>query len=109
MGGIAGVAAGTSITSCVATSVTAGGNSYVGGIVGEINGDVTKCSADVELTAADYIGGITGHTAGDISLSTAKGFVTTTDNVNCRAGGIVAVASGNIINCYGSAPTKGGQ
>ena len=37
VGGIAGVPAGTSITSCVATSVTAGGNSYVGGIAGEIN------------------------------------------------------------------------
>ena len=108
VGGIAGVAVGTSITSCVATSVTAGGNSYVGGIAGEINGDITKCSADVELTGADYIGGITGHTVGEISLSTSKGSVTTTDTVNCRAGGIVAVASGNIINCYNSASINGG-
>lgn len=108
VGGIAGVAVGTSITSCVATSVTAGGNSYVGGIAGEINGDITKCSADVELTGADYIGGITGHTVGEISLSTSKGSVTTTDTVNCRAGGIVAVTSGNIINCYNSASINGG-
>ncbi len=108
VGGIAGDATGTSITSCVATSVTASGSSYVGGIAGENNGDITKCSADVELTGADYIGGITGHTVGEISLSTSKGSVTTTDTVNCRAGGIVAVASGNIINCYNSASINGG-
>lgn len=162
VGGIAGDATGTSITSCVATSVTASGSSYVGGvtgyttkavdsinvtnttvsgtgdyvggiagkiensanessvqasiegnnytggIAGEISGDVTNCSTDIKLTGANYIGGITGHTAGDISLSTAKGSVTTTDIINCRAGGIVAVASGNIINCYSSATINGG-
>lgn len=91
-----------------ATDITATGD-YAGGIVGYTTGDISNCVAEITLEGKDYIGGIVGNTTASIELSKASGEVTTTDLVNCRAGGIVGYTTGDIANSYSTANTRGGQ
>lgn len=109
VGGIAGEVS-TPLKGLIVKSatITATGDK-VGGLVGSTAADIVSCLAEVTLSGKDYIGGIAGYSTAAIEQSASYGSVSTTDLVNCRAGGIVGYTSGDIANCYSSAETRGGQ
>ncbi|MBS7373710.1 MAG: Ig-like domain-containing protein [Muribaculaceae bacterium] len=97
VGGIAGDATGTSITSCVATSVTASGSSYVGGVTGYTTMAVDSINVTNTTVSGtgDYVGGI----AGEIKNSASECSVQASISGNNYTGGIVGEISGDVTNC----------
>ena len=99
-GGLIGYSLGTtSITESFATGNVAG-VSYVGGLVGEMSGDITNSYATGIVNASgDYVGGLVGNTNGNLTNS----YVVINGNVTGGGGyvgGLAGNVSQNITNSY---------
>lgn len=105
------------ITNCHVSgtiSVSTGGSSAaydVGGMFGDNDGTMDRCSAAVEITASAYktkgnstfnilCGGLVGRLDGDISNSFATGNVSAGATNGARAGGFIGAGEGKLENCY---------
>lgn len=96
-GSLVGWFTGDSIHACHATANVQGLNSYVGGLVGQMQGILTESYATGQVNGTkNYTGGLVGYNLGIISRSYAavitKGY--------WRAGGLVGMNSGNIKQSY---------
>ncbi|URZ17432.1 fibronectin type III domain-containing protein [Clostridium felsineum] len=86
LGGIVGDLGGN-ITGCSVTGdITSKAGNYVGGLVGVLTGNITKSSVSNNITAQDsYVGGLVGYLQGDVNQSYTAGSITGLDIV----GGLV--------------------
>ncbi len=110
VGGFAAVVNAGAVTSCTASG-SAVGNTYVGGLIGWINGPVTvsKCRANGNVTAGSTGGGLIGRGGGGLTVANcyATGSVS---GANRRRGGILAWAETgtvSISNCYSTSDLGG--
>jgi hypothetical protein len=89
----------------VAVNVT--GSYFVGGLVGENNGEIDNCSVEGSITGNDEVGGLVGFNSdGTITESHAAGEVTgcvINDTPPEDIGGLVGNNVGNIQNSYSMA------
>ncbi len=97
LGGLCGDNNGT-LEKCSATGGISGG-SYSGGLAGRNAGTVTQCSAQCTIYGADYTGGLVGLNATNAGIDNcyALGVCHTTD---VNTGGLVGYNDGTIIICY---------
>jgi len=80
--------------------------SYVGGVVGDNEGDVEDCSADATVEGCLYVGGVAGGNNGTVEDSSSHGSVTGEDFV----GGLVGYnAKGGTVSddCHSNAHVEG--
>ena len=75
--------------------------SYAAGFVSVNYGQITGCTAKVEVRGNEYVGGFVGYNSGTITNSTAEGKITGNNDV---AGFVGLNESGTITNC-----TAGGE
>ena len=97
------------VDNCEVTStINISGALYVGGIVGQNNGNLTDCTADISIKAGNsnsngyYVGGIAGQfVIGNMDNNTAKANIEITSCNFCYVGGITGNAYGSFIvaNC----------
>ncbi|UCE36896.1 MAG: tandem-95 repeat protein [Thermoplasmata archaeon] len=106
VGGLVGCVFGTSAT--VTNSYCTGnstGNDHIGGLIGDNNGDVTKCTAfGYTYGITDYVGGLIGYNDGGIitdchSLGNTIG--------NNRVGGLIGENHGDVTDCTTIGTTNG--
>jgi hypothetical protein len=101
-GGVAGNAGPASEISDCVISGTVSGRSYVGGVAGQTEGDITECSFDGTVTSNDfYAGGIAGYAAGQsvVSHSTVSGTVSGRSYVGGVAGKMDKTITGCSSDC----------
>ena len=107
VGAVAGILNGGSVDNCYAVG-NVSGSSYVGGVVGRIDddltlepiGSITNCYATGNVVGiGNYVGGVIGIIYGDITNCYATGSVNSTGNY---VGGVVGRAHpfNSIKNCY---------
>lgn len=73
---------------------------YVGGIAGVSFGPITECMVTGTINAAaKNVGGVVGYMENEISQSSFEGTIMANGNV----AGVVALAYGNVINCWAHA------
>lgn len=105
--GLFGYSEGT-LTNIKLTNMEISGSRYTGGIVGYQDGDVTNCSIQGKVTAADgiismYAGGVAGYVKGDVSGCSADVQVMATaagSNTNSLyAGGVAGYVTGDVSSC----------
>ena len=104
VGSLCGMNVGTTTNVHVTGSIT--GEDYTGGLLGASqNGDITQCSAIVQVIGNNYVGGLIGLNIGAfIHKSFTKGIVTGSFYV----GGLIGTHfTTNIDNCYSHAETNG--
>ena len=101
VGGLAGDVSGD-ITSC-SVSGTVSGNRLVGGLVGITLGDITSCNVKCDVSGTEAVGGLAGNAARDITNSYVTGNVSGTDKV----GGLAGNVSGDITSCSVSGTVSG--
>jgi filamentous hemagglutinin family protein len=89
-------------------TVTAAGQSVVGGLIGTAGGTVSNSFSTGAVTGGSYVGGLIGFLGGGIvSSSYETGAVTLTGNMG---GGLVGYGSGPVIvNCYALGSVTGGS
>ncbi len=75
---------------------------YVGGLIGrgEANTQISNCYSSAEVFGGTYIGGLIGSNNGNISDSYTTGKVTGYGYDAGGAGGLAGTSSGDITNCY---------
>jgi hypothetical protein len=81
------------------------GGDWLGGLVGESDGDITNSYATGNVAGDDKLGGLVGFTTGDVTNSYATGDVTGDDNL----GGLVGDADNDseISNSYATGDVTG--
>ena len=103
VGGMIGKLEGGKLIGCqadVAINVT-GEDSYVGGLAGEVTGDVEQCMSYGMLTATgkdSYVGGLVGLSKSGSSISNS--YSSAVVNSSLSAAGIVAYNYGVVDKCY---------
>ena len=107
LGGFAGTNDGGIITNCYSTgSVTgslAGSSYYVGGFVGQNNGNVSNCFSTGDANGDEEVGGFAGQNNGDISNCHSTGNA----GMARYAGGFVGRNSGPITDSYSTGRALG--
>ena len=103
VGGMIGKLDGGTLLKCQAnvTINVTGGNSYVGGLAGEVNGDVDQCLSSGTLTASgenSYVGGLVGLNNQSSSIINSYSNAITHSSYN--ASGLVAYNYGKVEKCY---------
>ena len=104
IGSLIGRNFGSIINSDVTGTVAGTGKNFVGGLVGDNNGQITLCVANVIVTGGARIGGLAGTNAGVISESRASGNVMG----NIVLGGLVGWNEGSIANTVANVIVTGG-
>jgi len=105
IGGIAGLNIYGYIFECF-TSGTISGNSYIGGIVGNNNGNINNCYSTMSVTASiEIVGGLVGYNEQEITLCYSTGAVFGTTN----HGGLIGknMDWGIVSDCYWDIETSG--
>jgi len=82
-----------------------GFGNYVGGLVGENNGDITQCYSTGVISGIESIGGLVGSNAQ--SGIVANSYNTSEVNGNWHFGGLVGSNGGVVIHCYSNGPVNG--
>ena len=92
------VASSGSVHNISLTEINVNGHDYVGGLVGNNIGDITKCSVTGNVNGLWYVGGLVGYNYGDITdCQTANSVIGKGDCI----GGLVGYNYGrDITNCY---------
>jgi hypothetical protein len=106
VGGLVGACDGYGeLSDCSAdVTVSAGPLSMcVGGLVGECNWEISRCSAGGDVSGSMYVGGLAGACDGPMSDCYATGGVTGVFGV----GGLVGQFTWSISNCYSAGPVYG--
>ena len=103
VGGMIGKLEGGKLIGCQAdvTINVTGENSYVGGLAGEVTGDVEQCLSYGTLTATgknSYVGGLVGLSKSGSSISNS--YSNAVVNSSLSAAGIVAYNYGIVDKCY---------
>ena len=103
VGGIVGKLDGGQLIGCQAdvTINVTGEDSYVGGLAGELTGDVEQCLSYGTLTATgknSYVGGLVGLSKSGSSISNS--YSSAVVNSSLSAAGIVAYNYGVVDKCY---------
>lgn len=103
VGGMIGKLDGGKLIGCQAdvTINVTGENSYVGGLAGEVTGDVEQCLSYGTLTAIgkdSYVGGLVGLSKSGSSISNS--YSNAVVNSSLSAAGIVAYNYGVVDKCY---------
>ena len=103
VGGMIGKLDGGKLLKCLAnvTINATGGNSYVGGLVGEVNGDVDQCLSGGTLTADgenSYVGGLVALNGESSNITNSYSSAITHSSYN--AAGLVAYNYGKVDKCY---------
>ena len=83
--------------------VTAGGASYMGGLVAQNAGTITNAYTTGTVDGADYVGGLVGYNTGTITNAYATGAVSASGN---DAGGLVGYNTGTITNAYATGAVR---
>ena len=92
----------------IISTINMNGALYIGGVVGQNNGNLTDCTADISIKASNsnsngyYVGGIAGQfVIGNMADNTAKANIEITSCNFCYVGGITGNAYGafNGTNC----------
>jgi len=109
--GRAGYPGRTTITACYATgNVSSSDGSYVGGLVGDICGNIEACYATGDVSGKrDYVGGLVGDifgSSGGITSSYATGNVSGDGNVGGLAG---RMTLGSVTACYATGDVSGSR
>lgn len=104
-GGLIGLLSGGSITNCQANVNVSSksANTYIGGIVGELNGTIDKCLTKGSITGTGsnkYVGGIVGISQAGSSVTNS--YTTAFLSSSYCAAGIVAYNYGLVEKCYAS-------
>lgn len=107
VGGLVGYVGSGSITSSYATGSVSG--TRAGGLIGENQGNVSSCYADVIVSARENSGGLLGLNTGDVRYSYATGRVSSQGEGFAAAGGLVGWNSGSISSSYASGNISGGD
>ena len=99
IGGVVGVAGSATITNCYNTGSVEGTGGNVGGVVGNIGGDVTNCyNTGTVSGVGDRVGGVVGNAyGGDVTNCYNTGSVSGSGEY---VGGVVGYASAEVTNCY---------
>lgn len=105
VGGMVGLFDGGTITKCQGTVTIncEGENAYIGGLVGELNGEMQQCLSRGTLTctgATANIGGLVGLSQANSTI--ANSYSTALVNSSYCAAGIVAYNYGLVDKCYAS-------
>ena len=103
VGGLMGKLDGGKVSRCQAdvTINVTGENSYIGGLIGEVNGEVDQCLSYGTLTATgntSYVGGLIGISNSGSSI--ANSYSSAVTNSSLSAAGIVAYNYGVVDKCY---------
>lgn len=103
VGGMIGKLDGGKLIGCQADVIVnvTGENSYVGGLAGEVTGDVEQCLSYGTLTATgnnSYVGGLVGLSKSGSSISNS--YSSAVVNSSLSAAGIVAYNYGVVDKCY---------
>ena len=103
VGGLMGKLDGGTVSRCQAdvTINVTGDNSYIGGLIGEVSGEVDQCLSYGTLTATgntSYVGGLIGISNSGSSISNSYSCAVT--NSSLSAAGIVAYNYGVVDKCY---------
>lgn len=103
VGGLMGKLDGGKVSRCQAdvTINVTGDNSYIGGLIGEVNGEVDQCLSYGTLTAtgnSSYVGGLVGISNSGSSIANCYSSAVT--NSSLSAAGIVAYNYGVVDKCY---------
>ena len=117
-GGIVGYSEGTNITDCrnlssstKTTGATTTGYSFIGGIVGYSNANIsTSYNISYVEGAKSSVGGIAGQVSGTVTQCYNKGSVKsvgTNDSGNNTVGGIAGYAGNTVSNCYNMGAVTG--
>ena len=77
------------------------GGSYVGTLVGHINGDIFNSHSKQNVVGASYVGGLAGWSTGNITNSSTTG---RNDATGDYIGGLVGWITGNITCCFATGP-----
>ena len=109
VGGLVGEFNGKSITRSYVSGTVTGMTEEVGGLVGELQGDIENSYAVGDVTGSEQVGGLVGHISGSsrIKNSYAVGNVTLTGDYG---GGLVAHITANnvsIVNTYTDSNVRG--
>ena len=106
VGSLAGYFGDGTISNCYADGGIVNGFGGVGGLVGSVNGSITKCHSSTTVSGMENVGGLVGSNGytGKISNCYSTGSVSGDRTV----GGLVANNSfGHITNCYATAGVDG--
>jgi hypothetical protein len=96
--GLFGYVSGTSIDKLALSACNITGKSYVGALVGRIDGDsVSNAYASGAVAGYSYIGGLVGRNAG---ASIANCYSSASVSGSTTVGGLVGLNAETIINCY---------
>lgn len=103
VGGLMGKLEGGKVSRCQAdvTINVSAENSYIGGLIGEVNGEVDQCLSYGTLTATgknSYVGGLVGISNSGSTIS--NGYSSAVTNSSLSAAGIVAYNYGIVDKCY---------
>lgn len=103
VGGLMGKLDGGKVSRCQAdvTINLTGDNSYIGGLIGEVNGEVDQCLSYGMLTATgktSYVGGLVGLSNRGSSITNS--YSSAISNSSLSAAGIVAYNYGVVDKCY---------
>ncbi|HPO12267.1 MAG TPA: GLUG motif-containing protein [Candidatus Hydrogenedentes bacterium] len=81
------------------------GSDWVGGLIGINEGTVTRCSAEMHISASGEVGGLIGINSGTVSLCYASGKI----SAYASAGGLIGYNddSGTVTQCYATAKVTG--
>ena len=77
------------------------GGSYVGTLVGHINGDIFNSHSNQNVVGSSYVGGLVGWSTGNINNSSTTGRI---DGTGDYVGGQVGWITGNITCCFATGP-----
>jgi hypothetical protein len=95
------------VTNCAVTGAVISGNLYVGGLVGQLGGGVSRCSVRGRVSGLRYVGGLVGRVDdGVINQSYSKAQVVGNQTV----GGLVGATTREtaiVDSCYASGAVEG--
>jgi hypothetical protein len=114
VGGLAGAngeeesARGGNLTDCYSTGLVHGGNSFVGGLVGDNAGPVTRCHSSAAVSGDWYVGGLVGDNCdGIITASYSTGVVSGDSYVGGLVGLHHAEDMAVLTDCFSTGTVQG--
>ena len=94
------------ITNCYVESGSVTGDRWVGGLVGENIGTITKSYSTASVSGDESVGGLVGHNRRTITYCYSTGSVSAADRI---VGGLVGKSSHIINNCYSTGSVSGDE
>jgi len=108
VGSVAGQVNSGSVEDCYIWDGRVFGDSYVGGLVGDNRGTVTRSNSSAGVSGTFHVGGLVGINGGQISnsCSTGKGKISGF-GMSLSGGGLVGYNTGQVSKCYSSRGASG--